>query len=47
MTVLTAIVMRLDGSHTNLLEEFDATHAQMVRMNQRITALEHPEHPEG
>jgi polyhydroxyalkanoate synthesis regulator phasin len=48
MTVLTAIVMRLDGSHANLLQELHATHAQIVRMNQRVTALEHPEpeHPE-
>jgi predicted nucleic acid-binding Zn-ribbon protein len=40
MTVLTAIVMRLDGSHANLLEELHATHTQIVRMNDRISALE-------
>jgi hypothetical protein len=43
MTVLTAIVMRLNGSHANLLQELHATHAQIVRMNQRVTALENPE----
>jgi predicted nucleic acid-binding Zn-ribbon protein len=42
MTVLTAIVMRLDGSHVNLLQELHATHTQIVRMNNRITALENP-----
>lgn len=42
MTVLTAIVMRLDGSHANLLQELHATHAQIVRMNDRVTALENP-----
>jgi hypothetical protein len=40
MTVLTAIVMRLDGSHANLLQELHATHTQIVRMNDRIGALE-------
>jgi predicted nucleic acid-binding Zn-ribbon protein len=40
MTVLTAIVMRLDGSHTNLLQELHATHTQIVRMNNRINAIE-------
>jgi hypothetical protein len=38
--VLTAIMMRLDGSHANSLEELHATHIQIVRMNDRITALE-------
>jgi phage shock protein A len=40
MTVLTAIVMRLDGSHANLLQELHATHTQIVRMNDRIKTLE-------
>ena len=42
MTVLTAIVMRLDGSHANLPQELHATHTQIVRMNNRINALENP-----
>lgn len=42
MTVLTAIVMRLDGSHANLLQELHVTHTQIVRMNNRINALENP-----
>jgi hypothetical protein len=40
MAVLTAIVMRLDGSHTALLQETRATHAQITRMNDRIRKLE-------
>jgi hypothetical protein len=40
MTVLTAIVVRLDGSHTSLLQKLHATHTQIVRMNNRINALE-------
>ena len=28
-----AMIMRLDGSHTALLEEVRATHAQIIRMN--------------
>ena len=40
MAVLTAIVMRLDGSHTALLQEARATHAQITRMNDRIRKLE-------
>ena len=36
MAVLTAMVMRLDGSQTALLQEARATHAQVARMNDRI-----------
>ncbi len=32
MSVLTAMVMGLDGSHTALLQETRATHAQIARM---------------
>lgn len=38
--VLTAIAMRLDTSHSVLLEELRATHAQITRMNDRIRKLE-------
>src|SRR6266436_4124185 len=38
--VLTAIAMRLDTSHSVLLEELRATHAQIARMNDRIRKLE-------
>ena len=31
MAVLTAMAMRLDGSHTTLLQETRATHAQIAR----------------
>jgi hypothetical protein len=40
MAVLTAIVMRLDGSQTTLLQETRATHTQIARMNDRIRKLE-------
>jgi hypothetical protein len=40
MTVLTAIVMRLDGSHTALLTELRAMHSQHNRLANRVTALE-------
>jgi hypothetical protein len=40
MAVLTAMVMRLDGSHAALLQETRATHAQISRMNDRIPKLE-------
>ena len=40
MAVLTAMVMRLDGSHAALLQEARATHAQITRMNDRIRKLE-------
>ena len=47
MTVLTAMVMRLDGSvirldgsHTALLQEMRATHTQIARMSDRVRKLE-------
>jgi hypothetical protein len=40
MAVLTAIVLRLDGSMTALLQETRATHTQIARMNDRIRRLE-------
>jgi hypothetical protein len=40
MAVLTAMVLRLDGSHTALLQETRATHAQIARMNDRVRKLE-------
>jgi len=40
MAVLTAMVMRLDGSHSALLQETRATHAQIARMNDRVRKLE-------
>jgi len=40
MAALTAMVMRLDGSHAALLQETRATHAQIARMNDRIRKLE-------
>jgi hypothetical protein len=40
MAVLTAMVMRLEGSHAALLQETRATHAQIARMNDRIRRLE-------
>jgi chromosome segregation ATPase len=38
--VLTAIAMRLDSSHSILLDELRATHAQIARMNDRLRTLE-------
>jgi hypothetical protein len=40
MAVLTAMVVRLDGSHAALLQETRATHVQIARMNDRIRKLE-------
>jgi hypothetical protein len=40
MAVLTAIVMRLDGTVTSLLQEVRALHAQIARMNDRVRRLE-------
>ena len=40
MAVLTAMVIRLDGSMTGLLQEMRATHGQIARMNDRIHKLE-------
>jgi hypothetical protein len=42
MTVLTAIVMRLDNSHANLLIELHAVHTQLVNIGTRMRALEAP-----
>jgi hypothetical protein len=38
--VLTAIVLRLDGTLTALLQETRATHTQIARMNDRVLKLE-------
>ena len=43
--VLTAIAMRLDGSHSRLLDELRATHAQISRMNDRVRRLEDEQAP--
>jgi hypothetical protein len=40
MGVLTAMVMRLDGSQAALLQEVRATHVQIARMNDRVRKLE-------
>lgn len=40
LAVLTAITMRLDGSHTALLTELRAVHSQHNRLANRVTALE-------
>ena len=40
MQVLTAIVLRQDGTLNALLHETRATHAQIQRMNERIRTLE-------
>jgi hypothetical protein len=45
MTVLTAICMRLDGSHTALLTEIRAMHAQHGRLANRVRALEDQQQP--
>jgi hypothetical protein len=45
MSVLTAMTMRLDGSHTALLTELRAIHAQQSHMANRVRALE--EHQPG
>ena len=39
MAVLTAMVIRLDGSMTGLLQEMRATHGQIARMNDGIRKL--------
>ena len=38
--VLTAITMRLDGSHSALLQEMHASHQQIGRMLDRVRKLE-------
>jgi hypothetical protein len=40
MAVLTAIVLRLDGSQTAMLTELRATHSQTARMIDRLRKLE-------
>jgi t-SNARE complex subunit (syntaxin) len=40
MQVLTAIVQRLDNSHTRLLTEIRATHSQVSRVADRVRRLE-------
>ena len=40
MGVLTAMVVRLDGSQAALLQEMRATHTQIARMNDRVRKLE-------
>ena len=42
LTVLTAIVQRLDNSHTRLLTEIRATHRQISRHDERLRRLERP-----
>ncbi len=43
--VLSAIAMRLDGSHSVLLDELRATHMQITRMNDRLRKLEDAQAP--
>jgi septal ring factor EnvC (AmiA/AmiB activator) len=43
--VLSAIAMRLDGSHSVLLDELRATHTQIARMNDRVRKLEDAQAP--
>lgn len=40
ITVLTAIVQRLDGTLSGLVNEIRATHSQMSRMDRRVRELE-------
>lgn len=40
MTVLTAIVMRMDGTMTGLLTETRAVHAQISRIAERVRKIE-------
>jgi hypothetical protein len=40
VAVLSAMVLRLDGSMSALLQETRATHTQIARMNDRIRRLE-------
>ena len=43
MTVQTAIIMRLEGSMTPILQELRAIHSQIGRMENRIRKLEDTE----
>ena len=47
MQVLTAIVQRLDNSHTRLLTEIRATHSQVSRLGDRVRRLEAAEEDEN
>lgn len=40
MAVLTAIVQRMDGTLSGLVNEIRATHAQMARADRRLRTLE-------
>jgi hypothetical protein len=40
MAVLTAIVQRLDGTVSGLVNEIRATHAQQSRLDRRVRELE-------
>jgi ABC-type ATPase involved in cell division len=40
MRVNTAMVMRLDGSHANLLDELHAIHQQLISFGDRVHKLE-------
>ena len=40
VNVLTAIVQRLDNSHTRLLTEIRATHSQVSRYGEQLRRLE-------
>ena len=40
VNVLTAIMQRLDNSHTRLLTEIRATHSQISRHGERLRRLE-------
>src|SRR5215831_5693701 len=42
VNVLTAIIQRLDNSHTRLLAEIRATHSQVSRQGERLRRLESP-----
>lgn len=46
MQVLTAIVQRLDNSHTRLLTEIRATHSQVSRLADRVRRPETAEEDE-
>ena len=40
MQVMMAILQRLDGSHSGLVNEIRATHSRQSRMEKRLTTLE-------
>jgi hypothetical protein len=45
MRVLTAMVTRLDNSHSMLLDELRATHAQVARLIDRVLKIEEERAP--